>query len=63
VTFPDALAGAALAGSRGAPLYVATGSCIPASTSLSLTRMGVSTIVLLGSSATLNSSVASFQRC
>lgn len=62
-SFPDALSGAALAGSIDAPLYLANTACIPSSVSKAITVTGARDVVLLGGSATLNASVASFQRC
>ena len=63
ITFPDALAGAALAGSKGAPLFLSQTACIPASVSKTMTAMGTSQVVLLGGTATLTPAVAGFQRC
>jgi putative cell wall-binding protein len=62
-TFPDALAGAALAGTKGAPLFVATGGCIPHSVGVAITRTGATKVVLLGGAPTLNGDVATFLRC
>jgi putative cell wall-binding protein len=46
--FPDALAGAALAGQQGAPLYIVPGSCVPDFVVDDLNRMGVTTVNILG---------------
>lgn len=62
-TFPDALAGAALAGSQDAPLFLAAGTCLPDSVSRAITSLGATRVVLLGGPATLTPSVATFQRC
>lgn len=61
--FPDALAGAALAGSVGAPLFIASGGCIPASIERGMTALNPSEVVLLGGTATLNDDVRAFLRC
>lgn len=62
-TFPDALAGAALAGSSDAPLFLAATTCIPESVGRAITALGATRVVILGGPATLSASVASFQRC
>ncbi|AWB88632.1 cell wall-binding repeat-containing protein [Salinibacterium hongtaonis] len=46
--FADALAGAALAGAGGAPLYIIPGHCVPDSVLAEFSRMGVGSVVLLG---------------
>jgi putative cell wall-binding protein len=46
--FPDALAGAAAAGSKGAPVLLVTAGSIPAATAAELTRLGPARIVVLG---------------
>ena len=61
--FADALAGAALAGSGGSPLFISYPNCIPAPTMASLASMGVSTVRLLGSSVVLDSNVAALTSC
>lgn len=63
LTFPDALAGAALAGSQDAPLFIAAGTCIPDAVSRAMTALGASRVVLLGGTPALSSAVGSFQRC
>lgn len=63
LNFPDALAGAALAGSVDAPLFITTGTCVPDAVSRAMTDLGVTSVVLLGGTPTLGASVASFQRC
>ena len=62
-TFPDALAGAALAGSKDAPLYLTTSTCIPESVSRALTSIQATQVVLLGGTPTLSAGVANFDRC
>ncbi|MGX5681820.1 cell wall-binding repeat-containing protein [Schumannella luteola] len=63
VGFPDALAGAALAGSKGAPLFVSTTGCIPRPVEAAITRTGATKVILLGGTPTLTAAVASFERC
>jgi putative cell wall-binding protein len=46
--FPDALAGAAAAGSKGAPVLLVTAGSIPATTAAELTRLGPARIIVLG---------------
>ncbi|MEQ1735693.1 MAG: cell wall-binding repeat-containing protein [Rhodoglobus sp.] len=61
--FPDALAGAALAGGAGMPLFLASPGCIPESVSRAITALRPTQIVLLGGPASLSAAVASYQRC
>ncbi len=61
--FADALAGAALAGSTGSPLFISYPNCIPGPTMASLASMKVSRVVLLGSTAVLDSNVAALRSC
>ena len=62
-TFPDALAGAALAGSKDAPMYLTSSGCIPESVSQAITRVGATQVVLLGGTPSLGAGVANFDRC
>jgi putative cell wall-binding protein len=55
--FPDALAGAAIAGKLGAPLLLITSSGIPQQTRDELTRLDPDTIVVLGGTAVVSASV------
>lgn len=61
--FPDALAGSALAAFQGAPLYIAAPGCIPESVVKGMSRLGPSSVVLLGGPASLTSAVQNLQRC
>lgn len=61
--YPDALAGAALAGSLGAPLVVTRPNCVPGSVLSSLASWNTQTVTLLGSAAALKESVARLARC
>ncbi|WP_411732383.1 cell wall-binding repeat-containing protein [Paeniglutamicibacter sp.] len=56
--FPDGLTGAVAAGYNGAPLLLATQSCLPASVSNALVSMKGWTNVLLGGPLVLDSTVA-----
>ncbi|MCY1459351.1 putative cell wall binding repeat 2 [compost metagenome] len=56
--FPDGLTGAVAAGYNGAPLLLATKSCLPASVSNALVSMKGWTNVLLGGPLVLDSTVA-----
>ena len=48
LNFPDALAGAAAAGTLGAPLLLVTGTTVPAATAAELARLQPGRIVILG---------------
>lgn len=56
--FPDALAGAALAGREGAPILLALHDQVPASTLRALERLDPQHIVILGGLPTLSQAVA-----
>jgi putative cell wall-binding protein len=55
--FPDALAGAAVAGSQGAPILLVTTDSIPPATAAELTRLQPARIVILGSTGVVSSGV------
>lgn len=64
--FPDALAGAAAAGKRGAPLYLSQGHCVPSSVLNDMARLGVastSKVTLIGGKNALNANVERLGRC
>ena len=61
--FPDALAGAALAGARNAPLYIVPPNCMPNGVLTDISRLGVGLVTLIGGVNALNSSVAALTRC
>jgi putative cell wall-binding protein len=61
--FPDALTGAALAGNKGAPLFVSPGSCVPVSVINAIADLGATNVVLLGGRASLAVGIESFQAC
>jgi putative cell wall-binding protein len=56
--FPDALAGAAVAGRLGDPLLLVTASTIPAPTAAELTRLKPHRITILGGTGVVSSTVA-----
>ncbi len=61
--YADALAGAALAGLKGAPLYLVTTNCIPQSTINDMARINVDRPVLLGGTGVLSQGVANLIPC
>lgn len=61
--FPDALAGAAWAGSIDAPLYVSQPHCVPQGTLDAMAEQAVTHVTLIGGTASLSSSVASLDPC
>lgn len=61
--FPDALAGGALAAATDSPLFIVRGDCVPSSVHDAITAWSPSSIVLLGSEASLSSAVASLTEC
>ncbi len=61
--FPDALAGAALAGLVGAPLYVTTPACVPEPVRASLVSRGVTARVTLGGAAVVSDAAAKGLGC
>ncbi len=62
-SFPDALAGAALAGAKGAPLYLVQTACIPAQTRSDILDLNAETVWLIGGTSVLTSRVAAFASC
>ncbi len=61
--FPDALAGAALAGSRSAPLIVVPTDCVPAAVVTAFDGWALTSVTLLGGPASLTSRVAALLPC
>ncbi|PRY68890.1 putative cell wall binding repeat protein [Glaciihabitans tibetensis] len=61
--FPDALAGAALAGKEKAPLFIVPSDCVPRGVLQSIESMRATKVVLLGGPASLSVRVASLQAC
>ena len=61
--FPDALAGAPLAGANNAPLYVVPGGCVPKATVAAITKYGATKLVLLGGTSTVSTAVERLAPC
>ncbi|TFD50782.1 hypothetical protein E3T55_08260 [Cryobacterium frigoriphilum] len=61
--FPDALAGAALAGQRGAPLYIVPQACVPNAVGADFTRLGSTHVTLIGGTGALSAAVGVLARC
>lgn len=55
--FPDALSGAALAGSKGVPLLMTSPTALPSSVAAELTRLKPASIVVLGGPAVVSDTV------
>jgi len=62
-TFPDALAGAALAGARQSPLYLVPATCLRRPMLQQLVDSGAKSMVILGGTTAVANSVASFTNC
>lgn len=56
--FPDALAGAALAGRLKSPVYIATAACVPDAAHVSLLNLNAAATVTLGSTAVVSVNAA-----
>ena len=63
MNFPDALAGAALAGRLKSPVFVTTTSCVPDAAHVSLRSLKVPAIVALGSTGVVSSAAAANTGC
>ena len=61
--FPDALAGSAVAGSVGAPLYAVRADCVPETTLAALREQGVGRVTLLGGPNALGAGVEALTGC
>ncbi|WP_426515594.1 cell wall-binding repeat-containing protein [Diaminobutyricibacter sp. McL0618] len=61
--FADALSGAVLAATNGAPLYVVTPACLPAASKLDLANRGVENDTLIGGTGVLSDAVANLEGC
>ncbi len=62
-TFPDALAGAWLAGATGAPVILSRPTCLDELGLAELDRLGASDLTLLGGTAALGPGVAALETC
>lgn len=63
IAFPDALAGSALAGNRGDPLYISLPGCIPSSVATEIGRLGATNLTALGGTAALGPTIDSLTLC
>lgn len=61
--FPDALAGTAVAGATGSPLFVIPQSCVPQSALDEITVLGVEEVVVLGGESVLGTQVMKLISC
>ncbi len=61
--FPDALAGAAVAGMNQVPLYLTPSNCMYTSALEDFASFGVTNLTILGGTAVLGSGVSSFVNC
>lgn len=61
--FPDALAGAALAGKNTAPVYLAQTSCLPQGIATEVKRLNATALTLLGGPNSLDANVAALKLC
>ena len=61
--FPDALTGAAAAGSAGDPLFLSPSNCVPPATRVAVLAKGTTALTLLGGTGALSARVASLQPC
>lgn len=59
VTFPDALAGAALAAKNGVPVLLVTAGTVPSATKAALTRLKADDVLVLGGAGPVSDTVAS----
>lgn len=61
--FPDALAGAALAGRLGAPLYVTSAACVPDSVRNSIASLGAAKRVVMGGTSVVSDAAVKNTGC
>ena len=61
--FPDALAGAALAGKEAVPMYSIKTACIPRYVLADISALGAKSVTLLGGPAALTQAVANLTPC
>ena len=61
--FPDALAGAVLAGKQRTPLFIVPASCVPHAVLSEIERLGATELVLLGGTASLGNEVSAVVPC
>lgn len=61
--FPDALAGAALAGRMAAPMYVTMPACVPAAVHDEINRLGATQRVVMGGQSVVSNNAAANTKC
>jgi putative cell wall-binding protein len=61
--YADALAGAALAGYKKAPLFVVPANCFPAKVKTAIELLGATNMILMGGTGALSASIADFKVC
>lgn len=61
--FPDALAGAALAGAHKGPLYIVPSTCVPAAVLGDIRSFGVTDVVIIGGTSALGDEVLQLRPC
>ena len=61
--YADALAGAALAGAQGGPLYIIPGHCVPQNVLDNITNVESSRVVVLGGTGVLSAAVENLTPC
>lgn len=62
-TFPDALAGAPVAGALGAPLYVIPSSCVPGYVLEDIASLGATEVMIFGGPGSVTPAAAALARC
>lgn len=63
MAFPDALAGSALAGAAGSPLFISFTGCMPTEVERAITALKPTKVIFFGGTNTLSNNVAAFLRC
>ncbi|WP_245636050.1 cell wall-binding repeat-containing protein [Herbiconiux solani] len=63
LNYPDALVGSVIAGRTQSPLYVVPGTCAPQPVLDEIARLGATSVVLLGGTASLSPAVADLVPC
>ncbi|EPR76640.1 N-acetylmuramoyl-L-alanine amidase [Leifsonia rubra CMS 76R] len=61
--FPDALSGAAIAGTTGAPLYIVQPTCVPKPVLQAVKDLAATKVFVLGGTGALSQSVAAYKNC
>ncbi|SDH76373.1 cell wall-binding repeat-containing protein [Agrococcus jejuensis] len=63
LTFPDALAGAAVAGAQGAPMYLTRPECLEPGVVADLARLGYPAVTILGGTPSVSPAVEAYAVC